>query len=117
MQAIGRGKYENHHEVKVHPTKDARKLPLKQLMNRLGVADYDAPALFEERSISPSLVTIPMQQHVGVPARPLVSKGEPVIRGQMIADVPDGELGAPVHASIQGKVREVTDTTIVIERN
>jgi Na+-translocating ferredoxin:NAD+ oxidoreductase RnfC subunit len=58
-----------------------------------------------------------MQQHVGVPARPLVSKGEPVIRGQMIADVPDGELGAPVHASIQGKVREVTDTTIVIERN
>jgi Na+-translocating ferredoxin:NAD+ oxidoreductase RnfC subunit len=117
MQAIGRGKYENHHEVKVHPTKDARKLPLKQLMNRLGVADYDAPALFEERSISPALVTIPLQQHVGVPASPLVSKGDPVNSGQMIADVPDGELGAPVHASIQGKVREVTDTTIVIERN
>ena len=86
-------------------------------MNRLGVADYDAPALFEDRSINPSLVTIPLQQHVGSPARPVVSKGESVDGGQMIADIPEGELGAPVHASIQGSVREVTDTTIVIERN
>ena len=33
----------------------------------------------------------------------------------MIGIVPDGELGANIHASISGKVKEVKDDYILIE--
>ena len=35
-------------------------------------------------------------------------------QGQCIADVPEGSLGAPVHASIDGVVERVTDTHIFV---
>jgi Na+-translocating ferredoxin:NAD+ oxidoreductase RnfC subunit len=36
--------------------------------------------------------------------------------GQCIGEPPEGALGAPVHASIDGRVTEVTAESIVIER-
>ena len=54
------------------------------------------------RTITPKQVVIPMQQHVGVPCKPLVQVGDQVLRGQMIGD---GEgLCVPVHASVSGTV-------------
>ena len=60
-------------------------------------------------------VRIPLQQHIGKPAKAIVKKGEVVEEGQMIGKVPDGELGANIHASISGKVKEVTAESISIE--
>jgi len=51
----------------------------------------------------PSQLVLPITQHVGDPAQPLVGIGERVLKGQLIAE-PDGTLGAPVHASSSGKV-------------
>jgi electron transport complex protein RnfC len=51
----------------------------------------------------PSQLVVPITQHVGDPAQPLVGIGERVLKGQTIAD-PDGTLGAPVHASSSGTV-------------
>lgn len=51
----------------------------------------------------PSQLVLPITQHVGDPAQPIVGIGERVLKGQLIAD-PDGTLGAPVHASSSGKV-------------
>lgn len=51
----------------------------------------------------PSEVVLPLQQHLGEPAVPIVKKGELVRRGQKIAD--GGATGVPLHASISGKVR------------
>lgn len=51
----------------------------------------------------PSQLVLPLTQHVGDPAQPLVAIGEYVLKGQLIA-TPDGTLGAPVHASSSGKV-------------
>jgi electron transport complex protein RnfC len=53
----------------------------------------------------PSEVWLPLQQHVGPPATPLVKKGDLVIRGQKIAEGTDG--GAPIHATISGKVKPI----------
>ena len=54
------------------------------------------------RTITPKLVVIPMQQHIGAPCTPLVQVGDYVLRGQKIGD---GEgLCVPVHASVSGKV-------------
>ena len=50
----------------------------------------------------PKQVIIPMSQHIGRPATPLVAVGDLVKKGQKIGD---GEgLCVPVHASVSGKV-------------
>ncbi|SFH69553.1 proline reductase-associated electron transfer protein PrdC [Tindallia magadiensis] len=57
-------------------------------------------------------IVLPLRQHVGAPCQPKVSVGDMVKRGQLIA-VPQG-LGANIHASVHGKVEEVTEEAIVI---
>jgi len=51
----------------------------------------------------PGEVWLPLIQHLGEPATPLVKKGDLVVRGQKIAD--GGATGAPLHATISGKVK------------
>ena len=51
----------------------------------------------------PAQLVLPITQHVGDPAQPIVSIGERVLKGQLLAET-DGSLGAPVHASSSGKV-------------
>lgn len=48
------------------------------------------------------LVTLPMSQHVGAPCKPVVAVGDQVAVGQVVGE-PAG-LGAPIHASVSGKV-------------
>ena len=51
----------------------------------------------------PDHLVMPLTQHSGNPAHPIVGIGEKVRKGQLIADS-DGVLSAPVHASSSGKV-------------
>jgi Na+-translocating ferredoxin:NAD+ oxidoreductase RnfC subunit len=60
-------------------------------------------------------VTIPLQQHIGAPAVPVVSVGDRVEKGALIADIKEKSLGAKIHASISGSVASVTDKEIVIQ--
>lgn len=101
--------------VKVHPIKDGRRVPLSQLIMRLKLQDYDVETPFNPENISVKKVRIPLQQHIGKPAQPVVKKGDKVDAGQLIGKVPEGELGANVHSSINGKVKEVTTENIFIE--
>ena len=102
-------------EVKVYPIKEGRRVPLQQLIMKLKLQDYDVEAPFNSEKFSVIKVKIPLQQHIGKPAKPIVKKGELVEEGQIIGKVPDGELGANIHASISGKVKEVTADSIFIE--
>jgi Na+-translocating ferredoxin:NAD+ oxidoreductase RnfC subunit len=101
--------------VKVHPIKEGRRVPLSQLILKLKLQDYDVEAPFNSGKFSIKKVKILLQQHIGKPAKPIVKKGEVVEEGQMIGKIPDGELGANIHASISGKVSEVTSESISIE--
>ena len=51
----------------------------------------------------PQQLVVPITQHVGDAAHPVVDIGERVLKGQLIADS-DGQLSAPVHASSSGKI-------------
>ena len=51
----------------------------------------------------PDNLVLPIAQHVGEPAHPIVGIGEYVCKGQLIAES-YGSLSAPVHASSSGKV-------------
>jgi Na+-translocating ferredoxin:NAD+ oxidoreductase RnfC subunit len=98
-----------------HPFSDHRKVPLEKLVRRLGLEPYDSPAPLSDISIEPQRVAIPLKQHIGCPCEPIVAVGEMVERGQPVGRVPEGELGAPVHASMTGRVSAVGES-VTIER-
>ena len=97
-----------------HSMQPDRKIPVKRMISRLGLASYDkyAPLKFDEYAVNE--VRIPLKQHVGAPSQPCVSQGQPVRQGELIAAIPDNALGANIHASINGVVTAVTTTMIVI---
>lgn len=51
----------------------------------------------------PQQLILPITQHAGDPAQPIVGIGERVLKGQLIAET-DGSLSAPVHAPSSGKI-------------
>ena len=61
-------------------------------------------------------VKILLSQHIGAPAKAIVKVGDQVTRGQMIAEPAQG-LSVGIHATISGKVTEVTDRWIVVAKN
>ena len=92
---------------------DTRKIPLKRLMERLDVANYDTHPPFYEDDIQVKQITIPLQQHLGKPALPVVKAGDRVKKGDLIGEIPEGALGARVHASIDGVVESVGDSIVI----
>ncbi len=55
---------------------------------------------------APQRVVIPLSQHIGAPAKALVSRGERVLMGQKIGEA-GGFVSAPVHASVSGTVADI----------
>ncbi len=103
-------------EVKPHPMHIERRVPLRQLVHRLDLTDYVVPAPLKEIDFAPDTVRLPLLQHAGAPAEPVVKVGEKVGVGQLVARIPQNQLGANVHASIDGIVKHISDE-IIIERS
>lgn len=98
-----------------HPMREYRLVPTHRLIARLGLTEWEHQSCpLDEGAYRPQRVTIPLQQHIGVPGRPVVSAGSRVEVGDRIADIPEGKLGASVHASIAGRVTRVTEAAIEI---
>ena len=99
------------------PVKESRayrKAPEARLEARLGLTRYNLPAPLNDEVMAVNKVTERTSQHIGAPAVPCVQVGDTVQRGQQIA-APGKGLSVPVHASISGRVTEVTDQYIVIQ--
>ncbi|OQA02377.1 MAG: Electron transport complex protein RnfC [Bacteroidetes bacterium ADurb.Bin408] len=58
----------------------------------------------------PKVASIPLSQHLGAPALPLVEKGAKVKVGQLIAKA-QGFISANIHASVSGTVAKIDDIT------
>lgn len=56
----------------------------------------------------PKKLYIPVQQHVGKPAEPVVKVGDKVLTGQLLA-YSQGTISAPIHAPSSGTVIDVLD--------
>lgn len=56
----------------------------------------------------PKKLYIPLQQHVGKPAEPMIKVGEKVLKGQLLA-YSQGMISAPVHAPSSGIILDVND--------
>jgi Na+-translocating ferredoxin:NAD+ oxidoreductase RnfC subunit len=103
--------------VKVHPIRDGRRLPIKSLMKKLNLTQYDNAAHWQEAGLAPARVKLPLKQSAGSACNALVSPGDRVTAGQAVGAVPDKALGAIVHAPFAGTIGEVTATHIVLNRN
>jgi electron transport complex protein RnfC len=58
------------------------------------------------QAVIPSMLVIPLHQHVGTRAKPCVQVGERVLKGQIIGK-PEGRLSSAAHASTSGTVTAI----------
>jgi Na+-translocating ferredoxin:NAD+ oxidoreductase RnfC subunit len=79
------------------------------------VTKYDTHPPYCGENIQVKQVSIKLQQHLGQPAVPVVQAGDRVKKGDLIGEIPEGALGARVHASIDGTVESV-DKNVVIKQ-
>lgn len=98
----------------VRPCRENRKVPSWRLVMRLGLGDYDLPAPLTETRYVPGQVRLPLRQHLGQAAVPVVKPGDYVETGQLLAEIPEGSaLSARIHASINGTVLAIEDGILI----
>jgi electron transport complex protein RnfC len=59
-----------------------------------------------KRAVPPKIVRLPLQQHIGAPAKPIIELGQYVKVGELIAE-PGGYVSAAIHSSVSGKVQAI----------
>ena len=83
---------------------------MKLFSVRGGIHPEDRKALSAGCSISdlplPALLHIPVQQHIGAAAQPVVQIGQAVRKGELLAHS-QGAISAPVHAPTSGHIVEI----------
>ncbi len=114
---IAKGIKNPHQRSGIHviPELEYRKVSIPTVIKKLGISEYvkDTPSTGYQ---SVDQVRIPLSRHTGAPAMPKVVPGEKVKVGDVIASSPMDKLGAVYHASIGGKVTEVSEEWIEIRR-
>lgn len=97
------------------PDRDMRKVPSEKLAARAGVHKYYHYEITEMHQCEPDRVSIPLKMHIGVPAQPIVSVGDYVEKGDLIAATPENALGAAIHASIHGRIKSIGDEIVIVK--
>jgi Na+-translocating ferredoxin:NAD+ oxidoreductase RnfC subunit len=99
--------------VEPHPLAADRRAPMKRLIAKLGLAEFPNVGPLQDRALAPARVVLPLKQHAGPPARPVVTRGARVAEGDLVAAPATDALGARLHASISGVVREAGDAIVI----
>jgi Na+-translocating ferredoxin:NAD+ oxidoreductase RnfC subunit len=98
-----------------HPARKGREIPIPTLITRLGLAPYNQKAPFVSFDHwRPQRVTIPLDSHIGAPAKPVVYVGDTVRCGDVIGTVEEQQMGCPAHASLDGRVTAINTNRIEI---
>jgi electron transport complex protein RnfC len=82
-----------------------------------GIHPYDGKELSKDKPIREVLpkgdLVYPLSQHIGAPAKPIVAKGDTVLKGQKIAEA-NGFVSAPIYASVSGTVKAIEPRRVVV---
>ncbi len=106
-----------HRRREVHPEKMRRfrHVPLDRLLARTDLTRFaQTEVVYDRGEYEVSLVRLPMDQHIGAPAKPVVRAGDRLRRGDVVGEIPDSQLGARVHASMDGIVVSASATEVVV---
>jgi Na+-translocating ferredoxin:NAD+ oxidoreductase RnfC subunit len=99
-----------------HPMRKFRRVPSSRIIRRYELAQYAAVKIPDDiLRLEATTVRIPTRQGSGAPAIPIINGGDKVKEGQLIGEIPEGKLGARIHASISGKVTYVGPDAVRIE--
>jgi Na+-translocating ferredoxin:NAD+ oxidoreductase RnfC subunit len=109
-------KWSGNTNVRIHPMREGRRVPIQSLLRKLRLQDYDAPAPLRADPLAPATVVLRLGQGAGAPARPSVSPGDRVAAGQLLAAPPPDALGSRLHAPFAATVAAVTATEIHLAR-
>ncbi|MCC6580957.1 MAG: SLBB domain-containing protein [Phycisphaeraceae bacterium] len=90
-----------------------RRVPIARLVRKLGLSQFRNVGPYIKETVAAKKVTLPLKQHVGAPAVATVKVGDTVKAGAVIAQPAPKALGAVIHASIAGKVTQVTDVVVI----
>ncbi len=94
-----------------------RLVPSSRMYARCGLTEYAKRAVeYIESPMEPQKVELYFSQHIGKSAEAVVKVGDKVSVGTLIAKVDEADMGANLHASIEGTVTKVLEDRIVIER-
>jgi Na+-translocating ferredoxin:NAD+ oxidoreductase RnfC subunit len=113
LAAEGRTWKVDAHPYRVELHLDNRRVPISRLINKLGLRQFRNEGPLIEKPVTPRQVTLPLRQHAGAAARPVVADGARVRKGDLVAAPPEGELGARIHASIAGVCRLAEDRVAI----
>ncbi len=97
----------------VESSREYRKVPERRLSERLGLHNYEVPAPLDDTLRKAGSVRVLFSQHIGAPAQAVVSAGQKVSEGELLAKAADG-LSVNIHAPIGGEVRQITDRYVII---
>ena len=89
------------------------KIPAGRVAARVGVSPYAGELPDRAVEYTPGRISLPLRQHIGAPSVPVVSPGDRVTAGQLVARCPQGALGANLHTGIAGVVRSVGQVIII----
>lgn len=92
-----------------------RGFPVKKLIYRLELDKYDVDAPLIKVNKELKEVALLSKQHIGVPAIPIVQKGDEVIKGQRIFKAKEDALSVNIHSSIAGKIVEINENKAIIK--
>jgi len=110
--------YDGSREVREERTqwREFRRVPVPRLAARIGISRYMDLPTADLGELHPAEVVIPLRQHIGAPAQPVVKPGDVVRCGDLLGDIPPDALGARVHASIDGTVSRVGDAVVITQQ-
>lgn len=98
------------------PWRAQRQVPTHRAAVRAGAgAFYESCPTDHALQDTPDKVVLYLRQHVGAPACPVVAVGETVAAGQLVAAAAEQGLSANLHASISGRVTDISQETMTIE--
>ena len=92
-----------------NPMAEFRRVPMRRLMARLGLGEFNNTGPLTEHAFAPRKVNILLKQHAGAPSVPVVNTGQRLRVGDLVAAPEPGKLGARIHASIDGVARVESD--------
>lgn len=93
-----------------------KRIPTGKLVKRLNLEEYERKAYLVAQRYEPDKVRIPLLQHIGIKPVPIKKVGTKVNKGELIADISDGEISAKIHSSITGEITNITDDFIEISK-
>jgi Na+-translocating ferredoxin:NAD+ oxidoreductase RnfC subunit len=99
----------------VEQVRPGRLVPHDRILERTGVGAYHRELRYAGR-VEPERVAVPLAQGVGVAARPVVKPGDAVHKGSVVGSVAENQVGANVHASIDGVVTGINHCVVVERR-